>query len=300
VDEEFAHDGGEGDFVGFTVGAQTLVDGLEDGVAARGTEGRHVERMTHFAAPAADGAGAAERTAVAIERGEAGQGGDFVFGQRPQFRQGGEQGRGGEGADALDCDEPGDLGAQGRGAFHDFGDAGQELFNLAIEMAQMEPQGGQGFGVGGLLEAVFFPGAVLDQLGAAGDEIVEQRHLRLGLRGGRGLHRAAVIGQKKSVDPVGLGQLAAGAGEVTRQPWVDHAHPHARLVQRGDQRLVVRPGGFADDVDRRRAAAQDLHQGSMTGGVIGDGGGNGEMGTTQIDGKLGDIGTEVDRRGEHG
>ncbi len=71
-------------------------------------------------------------------------------------------------------------------------------------------------------------------------------------------------------------------------------------MQRGDERLVVRSRGFADDVDRLRATPDDLHQGSITGGVIGNGDGNGEMGTTQIDGELGDIGTEVDRRGEHG
>src|ERR1039457_1463898 len=34
---------------------------------------------------------------------------------------------------ALDLDEPGNLGAQGRRAFHHLGDAGQELFNLAVE-----------------------------------------------------------------------------------------------------------------------------------------------------------------------
>ena len=83
MDEEFAHDGGEGDFMGFTGGAQALVDGLEDGVTARGAQGCHVEGEAHFAASAADGAGAAIGPAVAIEGGEAGQGGD----SRPGLRR---------------------------------------------------------------------------------------------------------------------------------------------------------------------------------------------------------------------
>ena len=204
------------------------------------------------------------------------------------------------GGDALDLDEPGDFGAQGGGAFHHLGDAGQELFDLAVEMAQMQLQRGHGLGAGGLLEAHFLAGAIFDQLGAAGDQVVEQGHLRLGLGRGRRSHRAAIIGQHQGVDLVRLGELAAGPGEVTRQTGVDHTDEDARLVQGGDERPVVRPGGFADDVDRRRAAQQGLDQGSITGGGVGDGGGDGELGTTQIDGEFGDIGAEVDRRGEHG
>ncbi len=76
----------------------------------------------------------------------------------------------------------------------------------------MELQGGPRFGVGGLQEAVFFPGAILDQLGAASDEVVEQRHLHIGLRGGCRLHRPAIIGQKKRIDLIGLGEFGRGSG----------------------------------------------------------------------------------------
>ena len=71
-------------------------------------------------------------------------------------------------------------------------------------------------------------------------------------------------------------------------------------MQGRDQGLVVRPGGFADDVDRRRTPGEDLDQGAITSRVIGNEGGNDELGTAQVDGELGDIGAEVDRRGEHG
>ena len=43
MDEEFAHGGGEGELVGFSVGAQVEVEGFDDGVKAGSHEGGHVE-----------------------------------------------------------------------------------------------------------------------------------------------------------------------------------------------------------------------------------------------------------------
>ena len=56
MDEEFAHDGGEGDFGEFLLGQQALVEGFEDGVELSGGECRHVECTADFLAAAADGA----------------------------------------------------------------------------------------------------------------------------------------------------------------------------------------------------------------------------------------------------
>jgi hypothetical protein len=74
VDEEFAHDGDEGDFVGLAGGAQALVEGAQDRVGAGGAKGSHEEGAAHVEASATDGALAAEGAAVAIERRQAGQG----------------------------------------------------------------------------------------------------------------------------------------------------------------------------------------------------------------------------------
>ena len=137
-------------------------------------------------------------------------------------------------------------------------------------------------------------------MGAPGNEFVEQGHAWIGLGGRRGLQCVAEIGEQQGVDGIGLGEPAAGAGKVARQPGIDHTDQDIRLVQGGDERPVVGPGGFADDVDRRRTFSDDFDQDTVTGGVIGDGGGDGEMGTAQIDGEFGDIGTDIDRRGEHG
>ena len=68
----------------------------------------------------------------------------------------------------MDLDEAGDFGAQVRVAFNDLGDAGQELFDLAVEMAQMQLQRSQRFGTGGLLDSVFLAGAIFAPIGRAG------------------------------------------------------------------------------------------------------------------------------------
>jgi hypothetical protein len=80
MDEEMAHDGDEGDFVGFAGGAQALVEGFQDGIGAGGAKGGHKEGPAHLDAAAANGAGTAIGAAVAIKRGQAGQGRDLIFG----------------------------------------------------------------------------------------------------------------------------------------------------------------------------------------------------------------------------
>ena len=100
MDEEVAHDGDEGDFVGLAGGAQAAVEGLQDGVGAGGAKGGHEEGAAHVEAAATDGALSAEGAAVAIKRSQAGQGRDLIFGAGAELGQRGQKRRGGGGADA--------------------------------------------------------------------------------------------------------------------------------------------------------------------------------------------------------
>ena len=72
--EEFAHAGGHGDFVGLAGGGEALEVLGDDGVAPDGREGGHVQGGADRGASAADVALAALRAAVAVERGQPGQG----------------------------------------------------------------------------------------------------------------------------------------------------------------------------------------------------------------------------------
>jgi hypothetical protein len=76
-DDEFAHDGGEGEFGGFVVGAEALIEGFEDGVVESGGEGGHIEDFSDSGSAAVDVALSAVLAAAAVERRHAGQGGGF-------------------------------------------------------------------------------------------------------------------------------------------------------------------------------------------------------------------------------
>jgi len=73
VDEEFAHDGDEGDFEGFVLSEETLMEGLEDRVEAGRREGGHIKSRADFPAPTTNGALAAMLPAVVIVRRHAAQ-----------------------------------------------------------------------------------------------------------------------------------------------------------------------------------------------------------------------------------
>ena len=137
MDEEMTHDGDEGDFVGFTGGAQALVEGFQDGVGAGGAECGHEEGTAHVEPAAADGADAAKGTAVAIKRGQTGERRDLVFGAAAEFGQRGQQGRSREVTDALDGDEDLHPDTQARCDLDELRDEAFEFFNLAVELAQM-------------------------------------------------------------------------------------------------------------------------------------------------------------------
>ncbi len=223
--------------------------------------------MANFGASAGDGTGAAKGAAVAIKRGPSGQGGDLVGRESAEFRQSGQQGRGGQFPDALHLDKKFDLGRQRGRALDQIGDASPEFFDLAVEMAQVKTHRRQEFGPRGLIEPVALAGPVFHQLSAAGDEIGEQDHLRVGFWCGCGLHRLAVIGEQRGINGIGLGEFVAGAGQTR----VDHADRDSGLVQGRDEGLLVRPGGFADDVNRPRTLAEAFKQEPKTGCGSGDG-----------------------------
>jgi hypothetical protein len=91
-DEELADAGGEGLFGGFSGGSQLLVKGVDDGIGAGSGQCGHVKRGPHRGAPAGDGFSAAPNAAVAIDGGDADEGGDFSPIEAPELRQFGDQG----------------------------------------------------------------------------------------------------------------------------------------------------------------------------------------------------------------
>src|ERR1700722_7858130 len=58
----------------------------------------------------------------------------------------------------------------------------------------------------------------------------------------------AEVGQDARIEPVGLGQDAAGAGEVANLARVDNAQRDAALVKAGDESILITAGGLTNEV----------------------------------------------------
>jgi hypothetical protein len=182
MDEEFAHDGGKGDFVRLASGDEALIKSFEDGVEARGRECGHVEGATNTTASALDAPHTAGCAAIAIEGSQTGQGGNLAPGKGTQLRQVGQKTGDGQGADAPDLGQKPGFGGEKRMGFDQGLDELDEVIDLFVEVTDMLAQGLEAERIGGLLETGVFPGPVLDELAAPGDEGIELDHggIRLG------------------------------------------------------------------------------------------------------------------------
>src|SRR6266705_362433 len=86
-DDEFAHDGGAGDFGGFACGAEPLVKLFELPVGAGGNQCGHVERPADGCAPAADAPASVPLPTLTWMRGQSSQRRRLATVERAQFRQ---------------------------------------------------------------------------------------------------------------------------------------------------------------------------------------------------------------------
>ena len=85
--EELAHAGGEGHELGLAGRDEALVEGAEARVGPAGGKRGHIERGADRRAPTPDGAAPAPGAAVAIERGDADEGGDLRLVELPSGGQ---------------------------------------------------------------------------------------------------------------------------------------------------------------------------------------------------------------------
>ena len=92
-EQEFSHDGDEGDFGRFACGEQTLVEGAQLGMMTCRDQGGHPEAAAQSVTSAADVAWGAGLPAVAVVRGHADQGGQRTAADPSEFGQFGQQHR---------------------------------------------------------------------------------------------------------------------------------------------------------------------------------------------------------------
>jgi len=84
-DDQFPHDGGEGDFGGFAGRAQALIERLELAVGARRHQCRHIQRAAHWGAASSDAPAAMPLAALPRMRGQSGQCRRLAAVERAQF-----------------------------------------------------------------------------------------------------------------------------------------------------------------------------------------------------------------------
>ena len=97
--QQFSHAGGDDDFEGFALFFQALGELADDGIAAAGGEGGHVEHGADLFAAAGDMRAAGLFSRLTVIGGHAHEGGDLVAIELSQFRQMGQEHGAGLGAD---------------------------------------------------------------------------------------------------------------------------------------------------------------------------------------------------------
>lgn len=213
-DEEFAHDGGEGQFCWLTGSTQFCVEGAENGIGTNGGESSHVENIAQSDAPTRDVALAGDISAVVIVGSNAEQRGGLVARKRAEFRAESQAGCGGDEAHALNFHETSGVSGELRFRGDGFLDGGFELLDLRGEKVDA------GFGqrarqFGGLGRELDFERAALEHGLLSGDD----QFIELDLSWSRwqirlGLNFDAEIEKGFRVDGIGFGAAAEALGEI--------------------------------------------------------------------------------------
>jgi len=249
-DEDLAHAGSPGHLVGLSGPQEPLIELSDDGIAAGGRHGAHVEHRTDVASSAPDLALSLVGTAVAVQRGNAHQGGDLAAVQGAEFRQSGDHRRGRDGAHAGEALEDLVLFAP-QGAFADElaevpVDGCQALFEDLDELLDVGTDP-----LGGADQTVLLRREHLDDLTAPGVEGLELAELDRLEGPDLGSDRFAETGQDAGIDGIGLGELSGGLGEVPDLPGVEN-HERQTLC-----------GQVVDGVHLPAARGLEEHQGGV-------------------------------------
>ncbi len=137
-DDEFSHEGGEGEFFRFAPSKETEVERSEDRVVAGGDERGHVEDRADLGAAAEDVALPAELTTVVVKWSDTGEGSGLGIGEGAKFGHQRDEGGGGEDPDALNLPEAIDLGQQ-------LGRSSELCLDERFELRDLFPEEGHGF-----------------------------------------------------------------------------------------------------------------------------------------------------------
>jgi hypothetical protein len=138
-------------------------------------------------------------------------------------------------------------------------DVAIEFAELALQQLEMPVDRVENPALGRPAPAIALGDHHLDDLAAACHQLAERLRLRVGNRPGGRADRLGKMSDCRGIDPVGLGQLAGGAGEIADLARIDHGQRQVSRGHRaGDDGFVAAGGLHCDQV--RRQCLQPAHE----------------------------------------
>jgi len=179
-DQEFPHTGHQGHFGRFACLAEAVVELLDDGIEAGGSQGSHVEDVSDLEPAAPDGPMAMEASAVPVQGCDADQGGDLASIELSEFGQVGQQTSGRLLPDAGHTAEQLLLGLPDGRLLDELADFRLDASDLPLEVLEQSLDALPDDAVGFLLEADFFGGLELDELVSPSGKFFQEQELLIG------------------------------------------------------------------------------------------------------------------------
>jgi len=289
------HAGGDDDFEFFASLLEALREAGDDGIAAPGGDGCHIEDTADRRASATDGASALEFATVTVVGSQAGERADLLAVEGSQFGEFGQEGECSRVSDPRGAAEQLDLGLPVIVGFHEFGELFFDPLDLAIEDVNDMLDALTDTGDSDGFATVGFGSAELDELPPATDQLLQNRFIFSRFGGNSRFHLLPKSGNDVSIDAVRLGEDVEGFGEIANLSGVHHGHEVSGLEEFSNDAPVIGPRGLDDDQTGTRFRQRPVEL-LQTGGIIV----NGETllfrENTEIELVLGDI--DTDERGE--
>jgi hypothetical protein len=292
MDEQFAHDGGEGDFGWFALVTEMVVKLSQGGLLHSGEDhGTHIESVAHVGATTADMTLALPRSALTGPGSQASQGGGLLAVKLSQLRHVAQDGDGGDKADAGHLIQNVDLFLMRGGTSHQPGQFFFHGFNLGIQLFTELGLLFKDETVGGVFALLADTHPLLFELSAP---IHQRPHLpqgRIGFGGGRRFMSLSESGEQSAVQRIAFGADALGQSEMTDVTGIEDRDRPIGGLERGDNATFIATGGFADDLNLR-TGLQKVQQFFMA--VSGVGQGILAALEVELEGGLGDVQAGVD------
>ena len=221
--QEFAHAGGQRNCLWLAGRDQAVIEGSNDDVASSGDQRAHVPHGPHGRAPTLHETLASERPAIACEGCDANERGDLLPIPLPEFRQVGEHGAAHDGADARHGAEQVLCGAPDWALLNSVVEIAIDSRDASLEPADVfrDVPADQ---CAGVLQSIPLGGQHLEELSPPRHEGVELLALGIRERPWRGLHTLGNEREEVGIEPVRLGELPGGFGEVADVARIRHDH----------------------------------------------------------------------------